>query len=98
MATVIERAERPRRDDRPAPTKDLSGRYRVIHGDLIVPLSDKERLEAVAAGRPPFESLFVGSIVQLDHDDADRMLEHGVIEPEEPPRRAPVPGKVKRAS
>lgn len=100
MATVIERAERPRRDERPPSTKDLAGRYRVIHGELIVPLPDDERAKAVAQGLPPFESLYVGSVVELEHHDADRLLENGVIEPLEPPRKVPTvaASKVKRAS
>lgn len=90
MATVVQRTERPRTDDRPAPTVDLAGRYRVVHGDLIVPLPVPERDKAVAAGLPPFESLYIGSVVELTHAEADRLLDHGVVEPETPPRKGQV--------
>lgn len=94
MATIISSTDRPKTDDRPVSDKDLSGRYRVVHGDLLVPLETKERDEAVARGLPPFVSLFVGSVVELTHDEADKLLDCGVIEPEDVRRKGgPAPAK-----
>ena len=92
MATILSKAERPRVNDRPAPTRDLSGKYRVVHGDLLVPLelTPEEKATRLAKGDPLFESLYKGSIVELSHDEADLLLDHGVIEAEEAPRKGQV--------
>lgn len=90
MGTVIEYAEPPRRDERPAPAKDLAGRYRLVWGVYNHPLSGKALEDAIAGGRAPYEHVHVGSILELDHDEADLLLEQGVIEPVDPPRKGQV--------
>lgn len=90
MATVIDRTQRPRNDEKPVSTKDLAGRYRVVHGDLVVPLEPEARAKALADGLPPFEHLYIGSLVDLSHAEADRMLDQGVVELETPPRKGQI--------
>ena len=87
MAHIITEAERPKVDEKPSDGRDLSGRYRVVHGDLLVPLEGEYLTKAVAKGLAPFTSLFVGSVVELTHKEADQLLDHGVIEPEIAPRK-----------
>ena len=74
----------PREDPFGGTSEGRGGRYRVIHGSVMMPRPASEWMDKDGhdiPNQPKTETAMPGDVLQLTDDDAKRMLDADVVEP-----------------
>lgn len=99
-ATILKKAPPKARNPELGPTpeeRQLGGDYRVIHGRVALPRPAAERLGPDGQVDPTIPKQIMadmGDIVRLDHHDAARLVDAGVVEASDVPEKVSKMGKM----